>query len=84
GKVGILHFEEASDAIRITLAQRGKADKGQLTLEFSDRPLLLRNMIVTDSAGQVTTVSLNHARFGVPLDSELFVFREPGERQRIH
>lgn len=82
GKVGIKEFEEKNGAIRITLAQRAKPDEGQLMLEFSDKPLLIRNMVVTDATKQITTVSLNNARFGVTLDKELFVFNDPREKMR--
>ncbi len=64
------------------MAQRDKPDDGELTLEFSDHPLLLRNMVVRDATNQVTTVSLNHARFGVKLDPELFIFRDPRKGRR--
>jgi len=79
--IGILNFEESADAIRVTVAQIKKPDEGQLTLEFSDAPLLIRNMIIRDATQQTTTVSLNNARFGEALDPELFIFRDPRKRQ---
>jgi outer membrane lipoprotein-sorting protein len=80
-KVGILSFTNDSGVIRILLAQRDKPGEGQLELEFSDSPLLLRNMVIRDATNQVTTVSLNNARFGVKLDPELFIFRDPRKRR---
>ena len=82
--VGIVELSVQTGAIRITLAQREKPDDGELMLEFSDSPLLLRNMVIRDATKQVTTVSLNNARFGLKMDSELFVFHEPGKKKRIH
>lgn len=76
-KVGIISFEEKDSAIRIGLAQRDKPDEGQLLLEFSDKPLLIRNMVVTDANKQVTTVALSNAKFGIKLDKSLFVFMDP-------
>jgi outer membrane lipoprotein-sorting protein len=76
-KVGIVDLSVSSGVIRITLAQHDKPDEGQLELEFSDKPLLLRNMIITDATRQVTSVSLNNARFGLKIDPELFNFRDP-------
>lgn len=76
-KVGIISFEEKDSAIRIGLAQRDKPEEGQLLLEFSDKPLLIRNMVVTDASHQVTTVALSNAKFGVRLDKSLFVFKDP-------
>jgi outer membrane lipoprotein-sorting protein len=80
--VGLRSIEEETSVIRITLAQREKPTEGQLMLEFSDKPLTLRNMVVTDAANQVTTVSLNNAQFGVKLDKELFIWRDPRKPKR--
>lgn len=81
--VGIISFSEAAGTIRIGVAQRSKPSDGQLVLELSDKPLLIRNMVVTDTNGQVTTVSLNNANFGAKIDKNLFDFRDPRQR-RIH
>lgn len=75
--VGITSFEEKAGSIRIGITQRDKPNDGQLILEFSDKPLLIRNMVVTDVNGQVTTVSLNNASFGAKIDEKLFEFRDP-------
>jgi len=77
GMVGITELTVEQGAIRINLVQRETPDNGQLMLEFSDHPLQLRNMVVTDSTRQVTSVSLNNARFGLKLDQKLFVFHDP-------
>lgn len=81
-KVSIISVEQEASAIRIALAQREKPSEGQLLLEFSDKPLLLRNMVVTDATGQVTTISLNRATFDTKLDPELFVFKDPRKGRR--
>lgn len=81
-KVGITTIEEKEGAIRIGLAQRDKPDEGSLLLEFSDKPLLIRNMVVTDAANQTTTVSLANAKFGLALDKQLFVFMDPRKGRR--
>jgi len=83
GLVGITELTKQAGVIRISLSQHEKASDGQLMLEFSDKPLLLRNMVIRDATKQVTTVSLNNARFGVKMDPELFIFREPKKRNKI-
>lgn len=83
-KVGIVNISVTPSIIRITLAQHDKPDDGQLELEFSDKPLLLRNMVITDATHQVTSVALNNARFGVPIAPELFVFRDPRKPRKMH
>jgi outer membrane lipoprotein-sorting protein len=75
--VRITNIERGEGSIRISLIQSKKPKDGMLTLEFADSPLELRNMSVTDSSGQVTTVALNNARFNMPLPPELFVFKDP-------
>jgi len=82
GPVGIEQLSEANGVIRITLSQREKPDEGKLTLELVDKPMLLRNMVIRDASNQVTHVALNNAKFGIKLDNELFVFRDPRKKQR--
>jgi outer membrane lipoprotein-sorting protein len=80
--VGITDFQEEAGVIRLTLAQREKPEDGQLMLEFSDNPLVIRNMVVTDATKQITTVALNNAQFGTKLNKELFIFRVPRQGRR--
>lgn len=81
GTVGIIKFEEKNKVIRVTLAKRAKPNEGKLMLEFSDKPLTIRNMVVTDANRQVTTVSLNNAQYGQTLGKELFIFRDPRKKR---
>jgi outer membrane lipoprotein-sorting protein len=78
-------MQRSNGSLRISLIQSKRPKDGTLTLEFSDSPLSLRNMIVTDSGGQTTTVSLNNARFNAPIAADLFVFNDPhlGKKQSI-
>ncbi len=73
----ITNFEHGDKTMRVSLIQSKRPKDGTLTLEFSDDPLVIRNMVVTDSSGQVTTVSLNNAHFGAPLAADLFTFKDP-------
>src|SRR5690606_35599945 len=74
--VGITYISNEANAIRIEVAQKDKPTEGKLMLEFSDKPLTLRNMVVTDSTGQVTTVALTNATFGAKIDPKLFIFKD--------
>lgn len=82
GDVGITKFSNAANAIRIEVAQRAKPDEGKLMLEFSDKPLQLKSMIVTDATGQVTTVALQNAQYDIAIDPALFVFKDPRKKRR--
>lgn len=82
GKVGITKFSNEASVIRIEVAQKDKPTEGKLMLEFSDKPLMLRNMVVTDATGQTTTVALQNAKFGADIDPDLFVFKDPRKKKR--
>jgi outer membrane lipoprotein-sorting protein len=75
--VKVTGLEALPGILRLTLVQAGKAKDGALTLEFSDHPLRLYNMQVTDSTGQTTSIALNNARFDVSLSDEVFAFKDP-------
>jgi outer membrane lipoprotein-sorting protein len=81
--VMVSDVERGAGSLRVSMIQRAKPKDGQLTLEFADNPLQLRNMKMTDAVGQETTVSLANARFGQPLDNTLFVFEDTTTKPRI-
>ena len=74
--VKIEDFKRSPGALRLTISQASKPEAGKLTLAFSDTPLQLRTLEVLDAQGQTTTVALNDAQFGAPLDDKLFVFQD--------
>ena len=78
--VGVTYFSENAGIIRIGIAQKEHLSDGNLLLEFSDKPLIIRSMVVTDASGQITNVSLNNAKFGGKLDPKLFDFRDPRKK----
>lgn len=82
GDIAITQFESQAKMIRIEVTQREKPTDGKLMLEFSDVPLQLRSMVITDATGQVTTVALNGAKFGADIDPALFVFKDPRKSKR--
>ena len=82
GDVKLTNFEERPGAVSVTMIQTKRPKDGSLTLEFSLKPLQIRNMIITDATNQVTNVSLSNAKFGLKLDRSLFIFEAPGRRNR--
>lgn len=70
-------FSAEASAIRVTVVERAKPTEGSLTLEFSDNPLTLRFMNVTDASGNATRVQLQNAQFGVAVADSLFRFKDP-------
>lgn len=69
-------FQHLNDNIvRVTVVERKEPDAGSLTLDFSEKPLALRQWTVVDQQGKVTTVTLSDTRFGVALDPRLFQYQ---------
>jgi outer membrane lipoprotein-sorting protein len=66
-------------SLRITLRDSENPDQGAITLVFGDKPLVLRSWVVTDAQGLETAIALNGVVTNVPLDPDLFVFREPAK-----
>ena len=81
----LVDFVAKEGVIRATIVQRQKPDEGSLTLEFSDKPLQLKQMVVTDARGQRTNIQLQNATYGENLPDSLFKFEDPrglGKRSR--
>jgi outer membrane lipoprotein-sorting protein len=86
GDVTVTGFERGQGVLRVTIVQTKEPDSGRVTLTFSDKPLELKQWTLTDAQGKRTTVTLNDARYGDPVDPKLFVFNDPrplqGTRRR--
>ena len=77
GDVTITGLSEDDGELRVTLVQTDEPDQGSITLVFAEDPLELRRWTVVDAQGLPTHVVLEGVETGVPLDDELFVFRDP-------
>jgi outer membrane lipoprotein-sorting protein len=77
GDVTVTAVEEAGGELRVTLVQTDEPGQGSITLVFGEEPMQLRRWTVVDAQGLPTHVVLNGIETGVPLDDELFVFRNP-------
>lgn len=73
----LIDFVAKEGVIRATIVQSKKPDEGSLTLEFSDKPLQLKQMVVTDARGQRTNIQLQNATYGENLPDSLFKFEDP-------
>lgn len=68
----ITDFENAANALRLTLQRSEDPMEGSLTLVFQTQPLTLKQWAVLDAQGITTTVSLMGPEFGEPMDDQLF------------
>jgi outer membrane lipoprotein-sorting protein len=80
GAVTVRRVEREPGALRVTLYDTAKPKEGQITLVFSDQPLVLKKWVVTDAQGQDTTISLDRVETNVDLKQSLFVFHDASPR----
>ncbi len=77
GRAMVAGVQRSPGVLRVEVLDRKKPDDGAVTLVFSDSPLLLRQWLVTDPRGLVTSIYLNRMEVNLPLDPALFVFIDP-------
>jgi outer membrane lipoprotein-sorting protein len=80
--VTITKFERGPGVIRISLVENKSPENGLLTLTFADKPLELKQWTIVDQQGKSTTVVLDDARFGVPVDPKAFTFVDPRDKRQ--
>lgn len=77
-KEGVVQSIERGDGLlRVKAIDPKNPERGSLTLIFADNPLELRQWVVVDAQGLVTTVALSEVRTNVKLDPELFFIEDP-------
>jgi outer membrane lipoprotein-sorting protein len=80
----VTRLERGANGLGITVVDPTEPDNGSLTMLFTSQPPALRQWTIVDQQRKTTTVSLSDVQFGVALDPELFVYRDPfatGRRQ---
>lgn len=83
GEMQITRLKQGSNIIRVTLANKEDAFGGEITLIFTDKPLMLRQWTIYDAQGTITDFALVKPRFGLKLDPALFTFNMlPEDKKR--
>jgi outer membrane lipoprotein-sorting protein len=77
GDVTVTNLEHRGGELRVTLVQTDEPTQGSITLAFAEQPFELRRWTVIDPQGYATNVILDRIETDVPLDGELFVYRNP-------
>jgi outer membrane lipoprotein-sorting protein len=77
GELTVTGFSERDGLDRISLTQTDDPQAGSITLIFTREPYQLRQWVVRDPQGQMTTVTFSDTRTGLSIDSKLFVFNDP-------
>ncbi|GAB4189648.1 MAG: outer membrane lipoprotein carrier protein LolA [Thalassobaculales bacterium] len=77
----VVAVDRGPGALRLGLVRRAEPEAGRIDLTFSDRPLALRQWLLTDGRGVQTRVGLLDPVFGGPLDEALFQYHRKEDRQ---
>lgn len=72
----VTRIERAENQLAVTAHDPDRAEQGEITMIFSNNPLELRQWVVTDAQGLVTTVALRDLRTNVAIGPEKFVIDE--------
>jgi outer membrane lipoprotein-sorting protein len=77
GDVTVTDVNRSAGELHVTLVQSDEPNQGSIQLSFAENPLELRRWTVVDAQGLPTHVVLERPETGVPLERELFRFRNP-------
>ncbi len=77
GDVTVTNLEHRGGELRVTLVKTDEPNQGSIIMAFAEQPFELRRWTVLDPQGYATNVLLDRIETDVPLDGELFVFRNP-------
>jgi outer membrane lipoprotein-sorting protein len=77
GDVTVTDVARGAGELKVTLIQTDEPNQGSIQLAFAEDPMELRRWTVIDAQGQATYVVLEGLERGVPLNGELFRFRNP-------
>jgi outer membrane lipoprotein-sorting protein len=77
GDVTVTEVDRSAGELHVTLVQTDEPNQGSIQLSFAENPLELRRWTVVDGQGLPTRVVLERPETGLPLERELFRFRNP-------
>lgn len=72
GELIVEDVQKASNVIRLQLRQRDDPDQGNVILTFQDKPLTLKQWVITDAQGVEVKVALLDPIFGLDLPADLW------------
>jgi len=66
-------FERQANTVRISVVQTKDPLAGELTLVFSENPMVLRKWVIIDAQGVITDLTLINSRFDFPIPEKSFL-----------
>ena len=77
GQLSVTHFEQAANTVRISLVKSKDPLAGELTLVFTENPMVLRKWVIIDAQGIITEFTLINTRFDFPIPENKFLSDMP-------
>ena len=77
GAITVTQVVRSQGEIAMRVIRSNAADQGSVILYFAERPMELRRWSVTDAQGLTTQIILVGPEFNVPIDPNLFRWRDP-------
>ncbi len=84
GDVTVQNVRERDGLLSITMVQTADPAAGQLTINFSQNPMMLKSWAILDPQGLSTEVTLTDMRLGVAIPPQYFVYKDPTGRSRLN
>ncbi|MCB1538813.1 MAG: outer membrane lipoprotein carrier protein LolA [Rhodospirillales bacterium] len=84
GDVTVRAVREHDGVVSIAMVQTKNPDAGQLTVDFTLDPFMLRSWSVVDAQGLTTRMTLSDLQLGVPVPPQYFVYKDPTGRTRLN
>ena len=67
GALTVTGFERGANTVRISVVQTKDPLAGELTLVFTENPMVLRKWVIIDAQGIITDLTLINTRFDFPI-----------------
>ncbi|MEX0694703.1 MAG: outer membrane lipoprotein carrier protein LolA [Rhodospirillales bacterium] len=72
GELSVTGFEQAANTVRVSLVKSKDPLAGELTLVFTENPMVLRKWVIIDAQGIITDFTLINTRFDFPIPENKF------------
>jgi outer membrane lipoprotein-sorting protein len=77
GDIVVQDVQHTPGALRVTVTETKRPERGRVTMVFTEQPLQLRQWTILDAQNKTVTVTLDSPQFGVPINPQLFNWRAP-------
>jgi len=77
GDIVVQDVQHTPGALRVTVTETKRPERGRVTMVFTEQPLQLRQWTILDAQNKTVTVTLDSPQFGVPINPQLFNWQAP-------